>query len=217
MARRTKAEAQLTRSHILDAAEQLFHARGVSRTSLQDIANAAGVTRGAIYWHFEDKGALFNAMMERVRLPLEDAAEAPELSGARPPLEHLHALMLRTLDHVAGDEQVRRVYEIATHKVEYVDELAAVRRRHLDAVQKHRALIERCLRRAGCAPARAAAEALGLHALVVGLIHTWMLDPGVFDLRARGRSAIDTHLRGIGAALAGAAAVRPDRQRPRPA
>ena len=38
MARRTKADAQATRSGLLDAAEQLFEARGVSRTSLNDIA-----------------------------------------------------------------------------------------------------------------------------------------------------------------------------------
>ena len=71
MARRTKADAQATRSSLLDAAEQLFQARGVSRTSLNDIALAAGTTRGAIYWHFKDKADLFNAMMERVTLPLE--------------------------------------------------------------------------------------------------------------------------------------------------
>ena len=46
MARRTKADAQATRSSLLDAAEQLFQARGVSRTSLNDIALAAGTTRG---------------------------------------------------------------------------------------------------------------------------------------------------------------------------
>ncbi|MDP1673909.1 MAG: TetR family transcriptional regulator, partial [Burkholderiales bacterium] len=55
MARRTKDEAVETRNQILDAAEKVFSARGVSRTSLADIAEAASVTRGAIYWHFKDK------------------------------------------------------------------------------------------------------------------------------------------------------------------
>ncbi len=49
MARRTKEEAAATRDSILDAAEQLFVEQGVSRTTLQHIASAAGVTRGAIY------------------------------------------------------------------------------------------------------------------------------------------------------------------------
>ena len=46
MARRTKEEALITRDRILDAAEQAFSTRGVSRTSLGDIAVAAGVAAG---------------------------------------------------------------------------------------------------------------------------------------------------------------------------
>ncbi|WP_141397381.1 TetR family transcriptional regulator, partial [Polaromonas sp. AER18D-145] len=71
MVRRTKEDALATRHKLLDAAEHLFQAQGVSRTSLQDIARRAGATRGAVYWHFKDKADLFNAMMERVTLPLE--------------------------------------------------------------------------------------------------------------------------------------------------
>ncbi|RZI93264.1 MAG: TetR family transcriptional regulator, partial [Rubrivivax sp.] len=75
MVRRTKEDALATRDRLLDAAEHLFQAKGVSRTSLNDIATAAGTTRGAIYWHFKDKADLFNAMMERVTLPLEESAK----------------------------------------------------------------------------------------------------------------------------------------------
>ncbi|MBL8522861.1 MAG: TetR family transcriptional regulator, partial [Betaproteobacteria bacterium] len=70
MVRRTKEEAQETRNRLLDTAEHVFNERGVSRTSLAEIAEAAGVTRGAIYWHFKNKLDLFNAMMERVILPV---------------------------------------------------------------------------------------------------------------------------------------------------
>lgn len=91
MVRRTKAEAEQTRHKLLDAAEQLFLQRGVSRTSLNDIATAAGTTRGAIYWHFQDKADLFNAMMERVTLPLEQALQSAAQPGtdAQPPLKAL--------------------------------------------------------------------------------------------------------------------------------
>src|SRR5574337_1789480 len=77
MARRTKEDALATRSALLDAAERVFLQQGVSRTSLADIAHAAGVTRGALYWHFKDKASLFNAMLDRVALPL--TAELQEL------------------------------------------------------------------------------------------------------------------------------------------
>ena len=71
MARRTKEDAIATRNGLLDAAELVFSEKGLSRASLSDIAQAAGATRGAIYWHFKDKVDLFNAMMERVTLQFE--------------------------------------------------------------------------------------------------------------------------------------------------
>ena len=80
MPRRTKPDALATRCKLLDTAEHLFHLEGVSGTSLQDIALHAGSTREAIYWHFKDKAELFNAMMERVMLPME-AAFSIENSG----------------------------------------------------------------------------------------------------------------------------------------
>lgn len=60
MARKTKQQALETRQHILDVALRLFSQQGVSATSLAEIANAAGVTRGAIYWHFKNKSDLFS-------------------------------------------------------------------------------------------------------------------------------------------------------------
>ncbi|MDR0458334.1 MAG: TetR family transcriptional regulator, partial [Burkholderiaceae bacterium] len=80
MARRTKEDAQATRAAVLDAAERVFLRRGVTRTSLAEIAQAAGVTRGAIYGHFRTKADLFTAMMGRVTQPLE--AEIARLEQA---------------------------------------------------------------------------------------------------------------------------------------
>src|SRR5690349_8299683 len=120
MVRRTKEDALATRSSLLDAAERLFQAKGVSGTSLNDIAVAAGTTRGAIYWHFKDKADLFNAMMARVTMPLEEAFQ--QSGVGEDPLPGMRQCMLRALRSTAGDEQTRRVFEVATQKVEYVDE-----------------------------------------------------------------------------------------------
>ncbi len=56
-----------TRNLLLDAAEKLFAERGLGRASLEDIADAAGYTRGAIYAHFGSKEELFLAVIERQR------------------------------------------------------------------------------------------------------------------------------------------------------
>ena len=53
--RKTKEEAQQTRCNLLAAALTVFYHRGVAHTSLDEIAKAAGVTRGALYWHFKNK------------------------------------------------------------------------------------------------------------------------------------------------------------------
>ncbi|MBL4867857.1 MAG: TetR family transcriptional regulator [Pseudomonadales bacterium] len=67
MARKTKAEA--TRQTILTAALEVFASRGVAQASLEEIAREAGVTRGAVYWHFKNKGDVFWALYEQMYLP----------------------------------------------------------------------------------------------------------------------------------------------------
>ena len=193
MVRRTKADAQATRTSILDAAEQVFERQGVSRSSLQDIASAAGVTRGAVYWHFQDKADVFNAMMERAKLPLEEAAQQLEACTALSPLERLRQMLGIKLQRLATDPQMQRVFTIATLKMEYVDELQAVQERYREAVNEHLATIARALQRAGIDPR----HAVGLHALMLGLIHAWTLAPASFDIAADGSRAIDTHLAGL--------------------
>lgn len=207
MARRTKEEAQVTRHRILDMAEVEFHRRGVSRTSLQDIARAAGLTRGAIYWHFEDKAALFDAMMKRVSLPLEAEINRSDDPGLDDPVAHIRHSFFGAMRKTVDDPQARRVFEIAVHRVEYVEELEAVRDRRLGGLKERLANIERGLKRAvklGVLPrgTQARTAAIGLHSLLDGLLQNWLLDPGAFDLMRVGQQAIDTYLAGLGRATA---------------
>jgi TetR/AcrR family acrAB operon transcriptional repressor len=202
LARHTKEEALATRHRLLDAAELLFQAQGVSQTSLQQIAQRAGATRGAIYWHFKDKADLFNAMMERVTLPLEAAAQATGQSEADP-LREVERVLVAALKLMTTDLQVRRVFEVATHKVEYTAEMQSVQQRHLDARNACVTDFERALRLAArrqhvrlAVPAAVAAQ--GLHALVSGLIQNWLLDPDAFELVQTGRRAFSVYVAGLG-------------------
>ena len=97
MVRRTKQEAQQTRHALLDAAELVFEQRGVAGTSLQEVAEAAGVTRGAVYWHFRDKADLYNAMMDRAVLPFEQQWLEPAADDAADPMRRLRELLLDIL------------------------------------------------------------------------------------------------------------------------
>ena len=202
MARRTKEEAQETRNRILDAAERVFLERGVSRTSLNEIAAAAGVTRGAIYWHFQDKSDVFNAMMTRVTLPLEEAMRRLDNPSVGP-VEVLRDAFVDAFRRTVEEPQVRRVFEIAIHKVEYVDDTAAVRERHVAHRGEKLVQFERALRLAaargeigGDVPPDVAAA--GLHALISGVFQNWLLTPDAFDLMAVGTRSFDVFVAGLG-------------------
>ncbi len=203
MARCTKEEALVTRHRLLDAAELVFSDKGVSRTSLHDIAEAAGVSRGAIYWHFKNKADLFNAMMERTTLPLEDSLHQIGHDSESDPLHELQRAILDAMRKIATDERTRRVFEVAILKVEYVEELQAVKARHLQCYvegvgQMERSLREAALRRAQPLQVSPSMAAQGLHALVVGLIHTWLLAPEAFELVPVADMAVSTFLAGLG-------------------
>ncbi len=206
MVRKTKEEASATRSMILDTAERVFEEHGVAGASLQQIAQAAGLTRGAIYWHFEDKAALFHAMMERVQLPLEESLQGLREADPGEPLKHIRAMLVRALREVACNAQTQRVFSIAAHKVEYAGELGLLRERHISGRDACVADVEGDLRQARRrgqigkrTPTRAAA--IGLHALIDGLIHNWVLAPRGFDLVKVGTHALDAYLAGLGAGL----------------
>ena len=113
MARRTKADAQATRLQLLQAAVRVFGTKGVSRTSLQDIAEAAGTTRGAIYWHFKNKADLFNAMMDDALLPMEQAMRRIGHDAAQDPLAELEHALLQTMRDIVSTDSTRAVFEIS--------------------------------------------------------------------------------------------------------
>jgi TetR/AcrR family acrAB operon transcriptional repressor len=200
--RRTKDEALETRNSILDAAERLFGASGVSRTSLEDVAQAAGVTRGAIYWHFKDKSDLFTAMVNRVTLPMEGMVARSSDEAAADPIASLKAAAVFTLKRTATDPQCQRVFDVVTHKCEYLDEMAGVKRR-ISSVEKgcvDRA--EKAIRNAvkrGQLPAGVDARlaAIGLDAMLYGLISKWLADRNYFALARKAEAVVDLYLEGL--------------------
>ncbi len=203
MARRTKEDALATRHQLLDAAELVFAEKGVSRSSLNDIALAAGLSRGAIYWHFKNKANLFNAMMDRITLPMEAALHKIGHDPACDPLDELRDAILDAMRKIAGDERTRRVFEVATLKVEYIDELLAVKARQVKGqaevvCQMQRSLLDASRWRAVSLPVSASMASQGLHALIAGLINSWLLAPQAFELVETADLAIKTYLAGLG-------------------
>jgi TetR/AcrR family acrAB operon transcriptional repressor len=215
MARRTKEDSLVTRRAIIAAAREVFHANGVSRTSLEQIATAAGVTRGAIYWHFADKAELFYAMRDEVQIPLIDRSDLA-LADAEPgldPLQKIERFLTVVLDQVTGDEATRKTFQILTFKCEYVGEFARDLNvacvMHTDMRDKLAALYRvaqrRGILRAGVSPVCAATDTV---IFMSGLIKIWVVDENGTLVRKHVKRLVVDHIEGKRAIGAGKAPLK---------
>jgi AcrR family transcriptional regulator len=104
--RRTRAarsERRDGRSALLDAAAEVFAARGLRDASVDEIAERAGYSKGAVYWHFESKDGLFLALLEeRVDRP---AWEMIELLESAPPERDMGPEVSRRFTELLGSER----------------------------------------------------------------------------------------------------------------
>src|SRR5918997_1184618 len=110
--RRTQAERRAaTRRALLDAARGLFAERGYHGTAAEEIVRRAGVTRGAMYPHFEDKRGLFRAVVEEIETEVDEAvleAARGSMRESGDPLEAWMAGFYASLD-VYSRPDVRRI------------------------------------------------------------------------------------------------------------
>ncbi len=202
MVRRTKADALTTKSALLDAAERLFSSQGVANTSMMQVAEAAGVTRGAIYHHFDNKLDLIDSLVERVRLPVDEMRDKLAQSYADNPLEQLRLRSLRIVQQVKYDEHMQALLNILFHKCEYVADTQPIHARHL---QGRNACIDECERLIQQAIAQhqvkpdlnPKAVVLGVFGLIDGLMYNWLLDTGYFDIEQVAEQSLDSYLAGI--------------------
>ena len=74
--RTNKSRTEATRSALISAARALFARKGYAETSTPEIVKAAGVTRGALYHHFEDKEAVFRAVITEEHIAVAEEINA---------------------------------------------------------------------------------------------------------------------------------------------
>ena len=84
MSRSNTERTRATRQALIEAARRLFVEKGYAETATPDIVAAAGVTRGALYHHFEDKRALFRAVVEQEAAAVSADIEARAMTAQTP-------------------------------------------------------------------------------------------------------------------------------------
>lgn len=197
MAKRTKEDALETRERILDAAIEVFDQRGVSRPSLSEIAELAGVTRGAVYGHFQNKTDLFSALADRIQLPDESLCQAPQHSCD--PLGELRMRWLFLYREVMANEQLRRIFTIILMRCEWVPENGEINQRcaqgHAEGTVRLRNLIENAVS-VGQLPSDLDIQVAVpvIHAGIIGLLQEWLMNPDAFDIAEVGARHVEAML-----------------------
>src|ERR1019366_1310950 len=115
--------AEATRRAVLAAARSLFGKKGYAQTSVDEIADAARVTKGAVYHHFAGKEALFRAVLAEVEVEAEArAAGAGDPEG--PPIDAPAVLGLEpegSVDQHPGHVDLRSFIAASTARGQIID------------------------------------------------------------------------------------------------
>ncbi|ABS13105.1 TetR family transcriptional regulator [Brucella anthropi] len=200
--RRTKAEAAETREAILVAAEQVFLERGVNQSTLMEIACHAGVTRGAIYFHFHDKLEIARTIIGNVRFPQEEIMLQAAAVNHPNPMHVLEQSIIQALHLFSNDVRQQNIFIIINQRCEFVGEMAPLEDRLREARSNVLSLLAGLLdvaaRRGELSKEWTAdTAALILLSMLSGLLNEWLRGDRNYDLVTYGGKAISILIRSL--------------------
>nr|WP_270104551.1 TetR family transcriptional regulator [Atlantibacter hermannii] len=186
-----------TRQLLIDTAIAEFARRGVSNTTLTDIADAAHVTRGAIYWHFSSKAELFNEIWKQQ----EEIKKTAYLnSDVHPePLAQLREILKAPLKAVAVDPKRRALMDILYHKCEFTaDMMSEYEIKNIACFDKEN--LAKALKR--CVESGQVSATINIDVTIIllqscinGIISDWLSQPDAFNLFALLEDLVDNMLK----------------------
>ena len=199
--RRTKEEAEQTRQALIQAGLEVFSAKGYESAGLEAIARAAGVTRGAVYWHFGGKAGLYTAVIAELTEGANTVAGRAVSEGGSF-AEICERVLIEMLDYLASDPRAQAIARLKLTKTDHIEELAKAEQLQLE---EGKALFERLTgfmeigRQQGAlrpdvSPEEAARAFL---ALQNGIILLWLAGPDLFPLPESARSLAQVFVRGV--------------------
>ncbi|MGM7049464.1 acrEF/envCD operon transcriptional regulator [Escherichia fergusonii] len=199
MAKKTKADALKTRQHLIETAIVQFALRGVSNTTLNDIADAARVTRGAIYWHFENKTQLFNEVWAQQPALRELIQDKLLVHDAESPLEQLREQLIVGLQYIAEIPRQQALLQILFHKCEFNEEMISeqeIREKMGFNLHTLRQTLQKSMAKGE------SANQLDLDVMVIviygafsGIVKNWLINPTGYNLYQQAPVLVDNVLR----------------------
>lgn len=204
MARKTKEETEKTFHALLDAASVLFNQHGVAKTTLNEIAKHCGMTRGAVYWHFDNKDSLIMALWERGagrfhQLFIDRLSQLPEEQSS----EAFRQLLKNLLRLAFSDPTIKQVLRIVTSGLEFTDEASVLQRFLWERKNQfydglHQAFIQLNKQNALRINTSEIILTNSLWAYLTGIIHTQLeMDPDKVNIEDQTDELIDIHLNAI--------------------
>lgn len=199
--RRSKEDTAQTRQDLLEAALEVFSTKGYTASTLEDIAKAANVTRGALYHHFSGKAELYNTLLEQAAdRPAQVVQSAVAEGGTF--LEVMRRVFVRQITLIQSDATYRATAELVMFKLEPNAELEAAnemlvsgRQTTLEMLTQSFAQgVELGVIRTDLEPVEIARAFL---ALQIGLFHVWSTPPQGFDLERSANALAKVLIAGI--------------------
>ena len=106
MGRARRAAPETRREEILEAALACFSARGYHGSTVDDIAAGAGLSKGAVYWHFEGKEDVFLALFDHLAEEIFGRFDAAAVTGDSDVLPLLQREFALFLERFAAERQL---------------------------------------------------------------------------------------------------------------
>lgn len=203
MARKTKEETEKTYHALLDAAQIVFVKQGVAKTTLNHIAKQAGMTRGALYWHFENKDALILALWEEHAGTLnKNMTNALTNLDKEKPAKAFRRIMQNTLQTILDDPKLSQALKIIMYCVEITDEKTPL---YNYLQEKHKSYFDSMLialmllKEKGVIKVELSPITLtsGLLAYIYGLVHMHLEPEPLINLQRDGIALIDFYMDGF--------------------
>lgn len=199
--KRTAEEAAQTRTALLNAALTVFSQKGYSATRLQDIAAMAGVTRGAIYHHFQNKAGLFEALMKEASEGGNNIMlDAINAGGSF--LDICERILVGSYEIVATNKRARDIMSLYLFKSDFSDELQPfaemLKQQAVLSVQGAVGFVQMGIAQGDLKPdLNPEVVARSFLAFQNGVIQLWLLNQEAFDLKDSARDLARTFLYGI--------------------
>ena len=199
--KRSKQDAAQTRDALLEAALAVFGSKGYAASTLEDIAKAAKVTRGALYHHFAGKAELYHTLVTQAASQPGQVVQTAIAEGGSF-LEIVRKVFVRQIVLLETDPQYRATAELVMFKLEPHAELeqaaellSSGRRATLELLTgAFEQGIEHGLVRSDLGSTELARTFM---ALQIGLFHVWSTHPHAFDLEQSAQAVAEVLIAGI--------------------